>query len=185
MALPITAALYSRRIVADAAAVIDRLGSDPAVVLGHSLGGITAYQLAAHHPELVRALIIEDVGAVMRQPEVSHRVLNVRGWSRFAPARETLAEAIRAQGVPDVTYFLHSAVAVSRVGGCFSTSTRWWPSGSMALATGGRLAGFDLPGPALIQSVGGDAVQTAAPGSSAATVLARGVPLRSREAATS
>ena len=40
------------------------------VVLGHSLGGVTAYQLAAQHPELVRALIIEDVGAVMRRPEV-------------------------------------------------------------------------------------------------------------------
>lgn len=97
--------------VADAAAVIDRLGSDPVVVLGHSLGGITAYQLAARHPELVRALIIEDVGAVMRQPEVPHPVLDVRGWPRSAPTREALAEAIRAQGVPDVDYFLCSAVA--------------------------------------------------------------------------
>ena len=61
--------LFTRaEFVADAAAVTDRLGSDPAVVLGHSLGGITAYQLAAHHPELVRALIIEDVGAVMANP---------------------------------------------------------------------------------------------------------------------
>jgi pimeloyl-ACP methyl ester carboxylesterase len=97
--------------VADAAAVIDRLGSDPVVVLGHSLGGITAYQLAAQHSELVRALIIEDVGAVMRQPEISHPVLDVRGWPRFAPTREALAEAIRTQGVPDVDYFLRSAVA--------------------------------------------------------------------------
>lgn len=30
---------------------------------------------------------------------------------RFAPTREALAEAIRAQGVPDVDYFLRSAVA--------------------------------------------------------------------------
>jgi pimeloyl-ACP methyl ester carboxylesterase len=70
--------------VADAAAVIDRLGTDPVIVLGHSLGGITAYQLAARHPELVRALIIEDIGAVMRQPEVPHPVLDVRGWPRSA-----------------------------------------------------------------------------------------------------
>lgn len=97
--------------VADAAAVIDRLGSDPVVVLGHSLGGITAYQLAARHPERVRALIIEDVGAVMRRPEVLHPVLDVRGWPRFAPTREAFAEAIRAHGVPDVDYFLRSAVA--------------------------------------------------------------------------
>lgn len=96
--------------VADAAAVIRRLGSDPVVVLGHSLGGITAYQLAAQHPELVRALIIEDVGAVMRRPEVSHPVLDVGGWPRSAPTREALAEAIRTRGVPGVGYFLHSAV---------------------------------------------------------------------------
>lgn len=96
--------------VADAAAVIDQLGSDPVVVLGHSLGGITAYQLAAQHPELVRALIVEDVGAVMRQPEVCHPVLDVRNWPRCAPTREALAEAIRAHGVPDADYFLHSAV---------------------------------------------------------------------------
>jgi pimeloyl-ACP methyl ester carboxylesterase len=97
--------------VADAAAVIERLGSEPVVVLGHSLGGITAYQLAAQHPELVCALIIEDIGAVVRQPEVAQPVLDVRGWPRFAPTREALAAAIRAQGVPDASYFLHSAVA--------------------------------------------------------------------------
>jgi pimeloyl-ACP methyl ester carboxylesterase len=40
--------LFTRdEFVADAAAVIDRLGSAPVVELGHSLGGITAYQLAA------------------------------------------------------------------------------------------------------------------------------------------
>lgn len=97
--------------VADAAAVIDQLGSEPVVVLGHSLGGITAYQLAAQHPELVRALIIEDVGPVMRQPEVSHPVLDVRDWPRSAPTREALAEAIRARGIPDAGYFLSSAIA--------------------------------------------------------------------------
>ena len=97
--------------VADAAAVIDQLDIDPVVVLGHSLGGITAYQLAVQHPELVRALIIEDVGAVMRQPEVPHPALDIRGWPRTAPTREVLAEVIRAQGVLDVDYFLCSAVA--------------------------------------------------------------------------
>jgi esterase len=97
--------------IADAVAVIDQLGSDPVVVLGHSLGGITAYQLAARYPELIRALIIEDVCAVMRQPEVPHPVLDVRGWPRSAPTGEALVEGIRAQGISDVDYFLRSAVA--------------------------------------------------------------------------
>ncbi|HSZ31055.1 MAG TPA: alpha/beta hydrolase [Pseudonocardiaceae bacterium] len=46
--------------VADATAVIGTLGLGPVLVLGHSLGGIIAYQLAARYPELVRALVIED-----------------------------------------------------------------------------------------------------------------------------
>jgi esterase len=32
-------------------------------VLGHSLGGVNAYQLAARRPELVRAVIVEDAPA--------------------------------------------------------------------------------------------------------------------------
>lgn len=30
--------------------------------MGHSLGGINAYQFAATHPELVQAVIVEDIG---------------------------------------------------------------------------------------------------------------------------
>jgi pimeloyl-ACP methyl ester carboxylesterase len=96
--------------VADAAAAIDALGLGPVLVLGHSLGGITAYQLAARHPELVRALVIEDVGAVMRNPEVEHPMLDVRGWPTRSPSLVALAEAIKARGVPDASYFLQSAV---------------------------------------------------------------------------
>jgi len=55
---------YSREgYIADAAAVLDHLGLDQAMVLGHSLGGINAYQLAARHPHRVSALVIEDIGA--------------------------------------------------------------------------------------------------------------------------
>ena len=57
---------YSRRAyVADAARLIEELELAPAVVLGHSLGGVNAYQLAAWRPELVRAVIVEDAPAQM------------------------------------------------------------------------------------------------------------------------
>ncbi|MEO3750906.1 alpha/beta hydrolase [Streptomyces sp. B6B3] len=96
--------------VDDAAFLLRELGMAPAVVLGHSLGGITAYQLAARHPELVSALIIEDAGPVMRQPEIAHPVLDVRGWPATAPTRHELARRIEAAGVPDAAYFMQSAV---------------------------------------------------------------------------
>ncbi len=68
MAIAIIAGGVGRdEIVSDAAALAGRLGLGPVAVLGHSLGGITAYQLAARHPGLVSALIIEDVGPVMRR----------------------------------------------------------------------------------------------------------------------
>jgi len=44
----------------DAAAVIRAMGLGPCIVIGHSMGGAEAAQLAAVYPELVRAVILED-----------------------------------------------------------------------------------------------------------------------------
>lgn len=55
---------YSREAyVSDVELTIETLGIAPAVVLGHSLGGLNAYQLAARRPDLVSALVVEDIGA--------------------------------------------------------------------------------------------------------------------------
>lgn len=96
--------------VSDAAGFIQGLGAGPVVVLGHSLGGITAYQLAARCPGLVSALIIEDVGPVMRRPEIAYPILHVRGWPRSAATRQELERLILDRGVPDAGYFMQSAV---------------------------------------------------------------------------
>lgn len=75
--------------VADIAAFHRHLGFGPVPVLGHSLGGVNAYQYAARHPGQVAALIVEDVGAVVDAD-----------WSfaaqlpRDAPSREALASAL-------------------------------------------------------------------------------------------
>lgn len=102
---------FSRdEFVSDAAAFVRGLGLSPVVVLGHSLGGITAYQFAARHPGLVRALIIEDVGPVMRRSQIANPVLDVRGWPRQAATRRELEGLILDCGVPDAGYFMQSAV---------------------------------------------------------------------------
>jgi pimeloyl-ACP methyl ester carboxylesterase len=46
--------------VADAAFVIERLGLRPVVLVGQSLGGVTALVLAAEQPDLVRGLVLVD-----------------------------------------------------------------------------------------------------------------------------
>ena len=45
---------------ADALAVLDALKIERAVVVGHSMGGLHSINLAARHPERVRALVIVD-----------------------------------------------------------------------------------------------------------------------------
>jgi pimeloyl-ACP methyl ester carboxylesterase len=50
----------SADFTADALAVLDAAGIERAVVVGHSLGGLHSINLAARHPERVRALVIVD-----------------------------------------------------------------------------------------------------------------------------
>lgn len=60
------AAEYSRAgYIADIVALLDHLGLDRVVVVGHSLGGINTYQLAARHPERVSAFIDVDGAAAL------------------------------------------------------------------------------------------------------------------------
>jgi len=61
------AATYSRSdYINDLQALFDHLQlREPVVMLGNSLGGVNAYQFAARYPGRVRALILEDIGAVI------------------------------------------------------------------------------------------------------------------------
>ncbi|WP_055691053.1 alpha/beta fold hydrolase [Streptomyces prasinus] len=49
--------------VDDTEAVLEQLGLGPAVLIGHAMGALTAWQLAAKRPDLVRGLIICDMRA--------------------------------------------------------------------------------------------------------------------------
>lgn len=49
----------------DAATLIERLGLGPVHVMGLSMGGMIAFQLAADHPTLVRSLVIVNSGPEM------------------------------------------------------------------------------------------------------------------------
>ena len=62
--------------VDDAADVVRALELGPAVVIGHSMGGLHAWSLAATYPELVRAVVVEDMAP-------DQRGRTVDGWRDY------------------------------------------------------------------------------------------------------
>lgn len=79
----------------DLDALFAHLGIARAALLGHSLGGVNAYQFAARHPEHVGALIIEDIG-----PTVHADVGFVRSWSGVFQAKQELEARIGTRLLP-------------------------------------------------------------------------------------
>jgi pimeloyl-ACP methyl ester carboxylesterase len=84
--------------LSDAVAVLDHVGVDRAVVLGHSLGGLNAYRLAARHPERVTALVIEDAGAEMGVEGGANPFLFLSGCPYEAATREELIAGLGPAG---------------------------------------------------------------------------------------
>jgi pimeloyl-ACP methyl ester carboxylesterase len=82
---------YTGELVAgDVAAVLDDVGVERAHVVGQSMGGMIAQQLALHHPERVASLVLLSTFAA--PDEWGNRVLEVR---RTAIERLGLAEQFR------------------------------------------------------------------------------------------
>lgn len=80
------------------------LNGKPFVLLGHSLGGVNAYQVAAKRKDCVRGLIIEDIGAV-----VSDDLSFAASIVDSAPTLRALGESLKAFGISDARYFIESA----------------------------------------------------------------------------
>ncbi|HEY3366763.1 MAG TPA: alpha/beta hydrolase [Symbiobacteriaceae bacterium] len=60
---------YSRdHYVNDAIATIEQLRLGPVYLLGHSMGALNAWVLAARRPDLVRGLVLEDMTAATAKP---------------------------------------------------------------------------------------------------------------------
>ncbi len=88
----------------DAALVLERLGACPAHVVGLSLGGLIAFQLAIHHPSSVRTLTIVNSGpAFVPRTLKEHAAVALRlGVARlFGPAGMSRMLAKRLFPRPD------------------------------------------------------------------------------------
>ncbi|HEY3576673.1 MAG TPA: alpha/beta hydrolase [Gaiellaceae bacterium] len=69
-------------LAGDVAAVCGKVGIEKPVVVGHSLGGMIAVELAAHYPTLPSALVLVDPGPIDPRPET------VEFFRRFAEQLE-------------------------------------------------------------------------------------------------
>ncbi|MFJ8473231.1 alpha/beta fold hydrolase [Kitasatospora sp. NPDC094011] len=88
------AADYSREgYLADIEALLDHLGLETAVLLGHSLGGINAYQFAARHPERVEAIVDVEAPLVLGL-DGPHPLAFLLGLQYDAPSRDELVAAL-------------------------------------------------------------------------------------------
>ena len=81
----------------DVARLIRERVPGPAVVFGHSLGGMLGMWIASHHGELVRALILGDnmiVARRLRNPMYTALFTGLRDLARRGGSLETIAEGI-------------------------------------------------------------------------------------------
>lgn len=76
---PATGPWRTERFVADLVEVIESLELGPLTVIGHSMGGLHGWELAALRPDLVEALVVEDMAP-------DHRGRTPDGWTSWFAA---------------------------------------------------------------------------------------------------
>ncbi len=109
--------------VADAAFVLERCAGGPAVLVGQSLGGLTAISLAARRPDLVRALVVVEASPA--------------GDGAAADgAAAAIGEALRSWPVPFASREAAFAFFLDRFGS--RSAAEAWTSGLQPQADGWR-----------------------------------------------
>jgi pimeloyl-ACP methyl ester carboxylesterase len=119
---------------ADVAALIETLGDQPAVIVGHSLGGVVAAALAVARPELVRGLFLEDPPTF--EADAERRAASPA--ARWFPALIAAVRELQARDAPVEEYERFSEPGAPRdevVARC--RSLRLWDPVTMEAAVNG------------------------------------------------
>lgn len=97
--------LATERFVADLAEVLTWIDRGPAVLIGHSMGALHAWCAAAEYPELVAALVVEDMAPDFRGRTTTSWTPWFESWpDRFASE----AEAVEMFGPVAGRYFFEA-----------------------------------------------------------------------------
>lgn len=84
--------IATERFVAELAAAVEPIGA-PAVLIGHSMGGLHSWCLAAERPDLVRGLVVED----MAPDFVGRTTGSWEPWVHALPLEFATADAVFAE----------------------------------------------------------------------------------------
>lgn len=98
-------------MAADLAEVIESLGPQPVDLLGHSMGGKSAMQLALTRPDLIRRLVVADIAPVAYSHDQSRNARAMAGINLSRITSRAEADAALALSIDDPAlraFFLQS-----------------------------------------------------------------------------
>lgn len=123
--------------VADAVAVLEEVGR-PALLLGHSLGGVVALAIAQQRPELVRAALVIDPGLAVAEDLTDGRAIDVAGLGDVFRLIHGAMPHVQASGI-SVEDFARQLLEVPTPTGptagelYVEGTTTWWASSQLRL----------------------------------------------------
>jgi pimeloyl-ACP methyl ester carboxylesterase len=113
--------ISTERFVADLADAVAELGG-PATMVGHSMGGLHSWCLAATRPELVRGLVVEDMA-----PDFRGRTTGPwEPWMHAMPAEFGSAEEVYEQFGPVAGQYFLEAFDRTPTGWRLHGRPQWW-----------------------------------------------------------
>lgn len=136
----------------------DESPGQPAVVIGHSMGGKAGMRLALDHPSHVRALLVVDVAPVTYDHDLGDLAEAMRALPLAGVRRRAEADAALAEAVPEssVRAFLLQNLELSA-----DAPPRWRPNLDALIDAMGAISGWPDPprgaryeGPTLVLSGG-------------------------------
>lgn len=95
---------YTRNeYIRDIERLYEVLGIDQAILIGHSLGGVNAYQFEARYPQRVKAMVIEDIGI-----HINDDLNFILQWPRYFNTAKQCYHFLDKEGINNHFYFLES-----------------------------------------------------------------------------
>ncbi len=127
--------------VADALAVLEEVVQRPALLLGHSLGGVVALAVAQQRPELVRAALVIDPGLIVAEEVPPGQPIDSAGLQETFLLIHSAMPDVQASGI-SVEDFAEQLEAVPTPAGSTAGelyvegTTTWWAGSQLRLDVG-------------------------------------------------